>query len=79
MFLLYVQALVQGGDLKWKDEIRFDRTALQIAAASGSADCVAFLFQNGADLNYKDSKGMTAVDIAGKQNNTEVFRYLQNK
>ena len=71
-----LRALVSGGDLKWADPSRHDRTALHVAAAQGHAEVVAFLLQNGAETGVKDGHGMTPADLAGWATNQEAIRYL---
>jgi ankyrin repeat protein len=52
-----------GGDIHLKDNIR-GQTPLHGAAFWGWNDAVKFLVERGADLNAKDSRGMTPVDAA---------------
>lgn len=52
-----------GGDLSLKDNIR-GQMPLHGAAFWGWNDAVKFLVERGADLNAKDTRGMTPVDSA---------------
>ncbi len=52
-----------GADVKWVDSTS-KRNLLQYAVIKGYQDIVTMLLDNGADLNAKDAKGMTALDYA---------------
>ncbi|KAG1656229.1 hypothetical protein FOA52_013794 [Chlamydomonas sp. UWO 241] len=50
--------------------------ALQLAAASGSADCVTVLLKAGADANAEMASGMTAPLVAASRGHWEVITAL---
>lgn len=49
------------------------------AAKDQSVDSVKFLIKNGADINYKNNEGQTALIIATKNENLKVMKYLINQ
>lgn len=54
----------------WGDLERMDRhwSLLEVAALLGNADMVSALLAKGADVNYHDRAGNTALTLAGKLN-----------
>ncbi len=58
-------------NVKTKDAMEF--TALMLSALSPSPKIVDMLLKNGADLNIKNKKGKTALDIAIDKNHKEVI------
>ena len=42
-------------------------TAMYAAAANGHSEIVNVLFRKGADPNFRDEKGQSMVDIAGRE------------
>jgi len=52
------------------------RTALQIAATSGSTDIAVALVEAGADINITDNDGRTALHIAATSGSTDIAQAL---
>lgn len=53
-----------------------DKTALILAAQYGHLDCVKFLVQKGANINYYDRLNFTALDYAKENGYKDVVDYL---
>lgn len=53
-----------------------NRTALMIAALNGQLGCVKLLVKAGANTKLKDSKGYTALDLAIREDNSDIVAYL---
>lgn len=52
-------------------------SALIFASKTGELEIVEILVENGADLNYKDINGQTAIDHARENNHTEIVTFLK--
>lgn len=61
-------------NVKGKDELGF--TALMLAALSPSPKIVDMLLKNGADLNIKNNRGKTALDVAIEKDNKGVIEVI---
>ncbi len=48
------------------------------ASFRGSLEVVKFLVENGADVNAKDDKGKTVLDIAREKEYTTIVKYLES-
>merc|ERR1712130_865595 len=46
------------------------------ACAKGKIESVKFLLTHGADINHKDSKGRTALDLAASSGDAYLVQYL---
>jgi ankyrin repeat protein len=51
-------------------------TPLHAAAQNGNLEIIEILLQNGADPSIKNEEGVTALDLARKQNRTDVVNRL---
>ncbi|XP_023246882.1 G patch domain and ankyrin repeat-containing protein 1 homolog [Copidosoma floridanum] len=58
---------------------QFGWTPLMSAAYSGLAGIVSFLLDLGASVKARDKSGYTAIDLAGKKNNTEIISLIKQK
>ncbi len=56
--------------------VKKGNTALIIAARAGKLDCVRMLVEHGADVEYENTNGLTALDYANMVNYPEVAAYL---
>lgn len=52
-------------------------SALIFASKTGELEIVKILVKNGADLNYKDINGQTAIDHARENNHIEIVTFLE--
>jgi ankyrin repeat protein len=60
-------------------EIDTKRTALMIAAYKNNLPVVQLLIEHGADITLRDTCGLTALDYATIQNNTEIAEYIKKQ
>lgn len=75
--LLLSLFLKYGVNINFKD--RKGKTALHLAALSGTADAVLFLLRNRAKLDMRDNKGRTPFHLAAKRKEVEVLQLLLSK
>lgn len=54
-------------------------TPLMFAAAKGNKECVISLLKAGADASIKNTNGLTAYDLAKKNNHKEISRIISLK
>ncbi|XP_052070156.1 uncharacterized protein LOC127708967 isoform X2 [Mytilus californianus] len=66
-----------GADINYKDTFG-SFTALHCAAKEGNVEIINYLADNEADMNCRNNRGITPVEIAAKGQNTDVFEYLKN-
>lgn len=58
------------------DRDEYGRNAIHLAASSGNAGAIAFLYMIGVDINAKDSVGKTPLTIALLSNNIDASKTL---
>ena len=76
-FNAVIQHLNNCADVNQKDRyIGF--TPLHYSAWNGDIDIAGLLIVKGADLNARDKKNNTPLDVALKANNTKIASYLIN-
>ena len=63
-------------DLVFMKDIEYDTTPLQVAATFGHKGVVELLLSNGAEVNYMNRWGYTALILAAKQNHKAVVELL---
>jgi len=56
--------------------VKKGNTALIFASRAGKLDCVKMLVEHGADVEYKNTNGLSALDYANMANYPEVATYL---
>jgi len=52
-------------------------TSLSLAARKGHVAIVKYLLENGADINFRNSSGITAMDLAKCHDKYEVVKVLE--
>lgn len=57
----------------------YDKTALMIAAKQGRMDCVIFLMEHGAEVNFLDRDNFTALDYAQQNFHKPIADYLKKR
>ena len=67
------EAVEKGGDVNF---LRTDQTALFIASARRHPECVAYLIENGADIEAKTRMRWKAIHEASAKNFTEIAQLL---
>lgn len=71
--------LKQGANPDATAQDRNRRSALIIAAAGGYTDIIEALLVNGAQIDYRDSAGLTALNWSVLRSRNEVTKYLLSK
>jgi hypothetical protein len=56
-----------------------DKTALMLASEEGHLDCVKFLIEKKADVNYLDRNNKSALDYASEKSHSRVAAFLKSK
>lgn len=80
-YLEIIRYLVsQGADVNISEKVfnEPDETFLMLAVGAGDCETSKLLIELGADINAKNSQGLTALDIAKKKGHKEVVELLEN-
>lgn len=72
------ECLLDGANINAVDENDIRKnTVLHIAVRKGYKEIVEFFVNNQADVDIRNSENETPLDIARKQNNTEIISILE--
>ncbi|KAF6801170.1 ankyrin repeat protein [Colletotrichum sojae] len=74
--ILVAESLFGEGTFNTKSRDREMQRPLHLAARNGHTDMVAFLLEQGAEMNTKDSSGYTPLHVAANRGHTEMVAYL---